>query len=305
MLEDDILEAVQSAFRECARRTSEANRESPWKQRLSLEGGAAESIEKLVAAGLGVNRLGPQGMQCLRRVFFELCGLGFIVPSEPTQAISWNSQAGVFTFSTRGLAYFLESTVMLERKGALETSLGELDDRCAGAVGAGQQVLLGEAQRCWKQGCYRAAMVLVGVANEEAGVALLDLLDAYPNKAPASSSEWAAATSSSNSFSTRFEAGMKILRRLATALKKEARKRRQQGDTVPWGDLWFRSVDSLHGMGEAIRCARNHAAHDGSAEFRRGDVGLLLSTMPMLLEHVWELSEFLRSPPEGLDLPEV
>jgi len=304
--EEHVVDAVHAVLRERAELTQKGSADKPWRLRHYLEGTGTDSVETLVAQRLGLTRLGgAMQMQCLRTVFYELSGLGLIVPGEPTQAIDWNSQSGIFTFTKRGLDYYLEGTVPLEHEGALVTALRELRDRCTGAVADGQLVLLGEAHHCWRQGCYRAAMVLIGVANEENGIELLDLLDTYPNKAPTASTEWTRATNPGNAFSTRFEAGVSILRRVAQELKREVRTRRAAGNPPAWGDLWFRSVDSLHALGEAIRCACNHAAHDGSAEFRRSDVGLLLSGTPMLLEHIWELREFLRSPPIDLTLPMV
>jgi hypothetical protein len=57
---------------------------------------------------------------------------------------------------------------------------------------------------------------------------------------------------------------------------------------------------SLYTLGEAVRIARNTAAHDSNRLFSRAEVALLLSAMPTQLEMISRITEFLKSPPPHL-----
>jgi hypothetical protein len=54
---------------------------------------------------------------------------------------------------------------------------------------------------------------------------------------------------------------------------------------------------SIYTLGEAVRMARNTAAHDSNRLFSKAEVALLLSAMPTQLEMVSSITEFLKSPP--------
>lgn len=302
-----VVEAVHAALRDRAQLTARGFRAHPWRKTHFLEGSGDDNVAHLVGVRLGLTqrRLADVHTQCLRRVFHEAIALGLIVPGAPDQEIGRNDHLGIFTFTTRGLDYYTTGNVALEHETALAEALRDLRVRRPDAVADGQLVLLAEAHHCWRQACYRAANVLIGLANEESLIELLDGLAGYSSRDPANAGEWDRATNPANNFRVRFEAGMAILRRLATALQREARRLRQAGTPPAWGNLWDRSVDALHALGEAVRGARNRAAHDAGIDFRRSDTGLLLASMPTLLEHVSELREFLRVPPPGLVLPMV
>ena len=57
---------------------------------------------------------------------------------------------------------------------------------------------------------------------------------------------------------------------------------------------------SLYTLGEAVRMARNTAAHDSNRLFPKAEVALLLSAMPTQLEMLSSITEFLKSPPDHL-----
>ena len=171
------------------------------------------------------------------------------------------------------------------------------------AVDAGQITLLGEAHLCWAQGCYRAATVLIGVASEESLGTMLDTLANYPaqDTTPPARKDWDRVKNPSNAISARFEGGMSILRRLAERLRQESRRQQPKGSPPPWAALWFQSVEALQAIGEAVRCARNKAAHDATATFRRSDVALLLASVPTLLEQIADMKAFLSDAAGRLD----
>lgn len=57
---------------------------------------------------------------------------------------------------------------------------------------------------------------------------------------------------------------------------------------------------SLYTVGEAVRVARNTAAHDITRKFSKAEVALLLGSMPTQLEMMANLTDFLKAPPPGI-----
>ena len=71
------------------------------------------------------------------------------------------------------------------------------------------------------------------------------------------------------------------------------------------GETWFQWWEMIHGslftLGEAVRIARNAAAHDSNRLYSRAEVALLLSALPTQLEMLSNITEFLKSPPPHLN----
>jgi len=57
---------------------------------------------------------------------------------------------------------------------------------------------------------------------------------------------------------------------------------------------------SLFAVGEAVRVARNAAAHYPERHFTRAEVALLLSVMPTQFEMIMRIAEFLNNTPSSL-----
>jgi hypothetical protein len=181
------------------------------------------------------------------------------------------------------------------KRSSIGEALFELKERTT-FIEDGQIELLLEAQRCIKSGCYRAGMVVIGVASEDA---CLGLLDAIPVncQAPASSSalygDWSNCGNTTLSFSARWKPGVRILDAIKGVL-------RIPGRGEPWWQWWEMIPGSLFTVGEAVRVARNAAAHDPDRQFTRAEVALLLSAMPTQFEMIMSIADFLKNTPSSL-----
>lgn len=237
----------------------------------------------------------PPFKHIVLKVYYSALSMGLVLPGDLTQALNWNMQNGPFHFTEEGIRYFSEGFISIDEPGHLREALVELKQRLS-AINDGQIELLLEAQRCVKAGCYRAGMVVIGVSSEDV---CLGLLDAIPIncQAPATSSalygDWSSCCNTTFSFSARWKPGARILK----AIK---RNLRTPGRGESWWQWWEMVPGSLFTVGEAVRVARNAAAHDSNREFTNAEVALLLSAMPIQLEMISNLSDFLNNPPSNL-----
>ena len=136
-----------------------------------------------------------------------------------------------------------------------------------------------------------AAMVLVGLAAEDQTLSLCDAVGArlaQPND-PDAKAAWEAVRQQDANFAKRWKA----LLRLLEALKREVRRlsveqrRPWEGvlEPVPWG---------IGGLGEAVRMARNSAAHDAEHVFTHAEVTLQVKAIPTQLAAVSSIERVLR-----------
>ncbi len=231
----------------------------------------------------------------VRKVFYSAISMGLINPGFADQAITWSQDSGVFQFTVEGIEYFSNGYISVDDPGYLGIVLRELQKRLP-SIDDGKIELLLESQRCIKAGCYRAGMVVMGVANEDMCVALLDSIPLNCNPPPSKSAlhpDWNNSKDSKLSFSMRWKPGIRILEEIKNKIRKGAK-----GE--PWFQWWEMIPGSLYTLGEAVRIARNTAAHDSNRLFSRAEVALLLSAMPTQLEMISSITEFLKSPPSHL-----
>lgn len=228
----------------------------------------------------------------LLKVYYSAINKGLILPSRLDQALTWNTDFGFFHFTTEGLKYFSNGFISIEDPGYLGASLKELQQRLK-CIGNGQIELLIEAQRCVKSGCYRAGMIVIGVANEDI---CLDLLEAItkgctpPGSGTHLSGDWNKVSNPALPFFSRWKSGIKILENIKKKLPKPKKEE-------SWDKWWELIPGSLNTLGEAVRISRNTAAHDASKSFSQAEVALLLSAMPIQIEMVANITEFLTNPP--------
>jgi len=128
----------------------------------------------------------PSFHHIVLKVYHSAINMGLVIPHAPHQELDWNQANGAFHFTDEGIRYFSEGFISIDDPGYLGEALLELKRR-TDYIEDGQIELLLEAQRCFKSGCFRAGMVVIGVACEDA---CLGLLDAIPIncQAPASGS---------------------------------------------------------------------------------------------------------------------
>ncbi|MBM4300450.1 MAG: hypothetical protein FJ121_02815 [Deltaproteobacteria bacterium] len=225
----------------------------------------------------------------VRKIYYSAISMGLIIPGNISEEIGY--RPGAFQFTLEGIKYFSNGFISVDDPGYLGIALKELQKRLP-SIDNGKIELLLESQRCIKAGCYRAGMVVLGVANEDMCFALLDSIPLSCNPPPPASplnSDWNSCNNSMLSFSRRWKPGIRILEEIKNKIRKSAK-----GET--WFQWWEMIPGSLYTLGEAVRIARNTAAHDSNRLFSKAEVALLLSAMPTQLEMLSNITEFLKSP---------
>lgn len=221
--------------------------------------------------------------------------MGLVLPSNLTQALDHNAHIGPFHFTSDGVRYFSEGFVSIDDPGHLGEVLQELKQRIP-SIEDGQIELLLEAQRCIRSGCNRAGMVVMGVASEDLCTGLMDAIS-QNCQAPATGSplygDWTNCCNSTLTFTRRWKPTIRILEEIKKTI-------RSAGQGESWWPWWEMIPGSLNTVGEAVRIARNAAAHDTTRKFSKAEVALLLSAMPTQLEMIANLTEFLKNPPPGI-----
>ena len=240
----------------------------------------------------------PPFKHMVLKVYHSALSRGLILPTSLAADLSWNQDSGPFHFTSEGIKYFAEGSISIDDPDYLCEVLFELKQRVA-SIGDGQIELLLEAQRCIKSGCYRAGMVVMGVASEDS---CIELMDAIPKgcQPPAAGSslhsDWASCCNTSLAFTRRWKPSIRILEGIKRII-------RPTGQGELWWPWWEMVPGSLHTLGEAVRISRNAAAHDIEREFSRAEVALLLSAMPTMLEMIASLTDFFQYP--ILNLPAI
>jgi len=233
----------------------------------------------------------------VRKVYNSAVNMGLIIPGRVDQGINWgfSSDTQPFQFTFEGINYFTKGYISIDDPGYLGIVLKELQQKLP-SIDDGKIELLLESQRCIKAGCYRAGMVVIGVANEDMCLALLDSIPLNctpPLKGSTLNTEWISCNNSNVSFSMRWKPGIRILEEIKNKIRKV-------GKGESWSQWWEMVPGSLYTLGEAVRMARNTAAHDSDRLFSKAEVALLLSAMPTQLEMLARIIEFLKSPPRHL-----
>ena len=223
------------------------------------------------------------------------------MPGRLGQELTWNAAYGAYQFTARGLAFFRNGEISLSAPGLLVERVREVVSD--GNLEPGIVALAAEAQRCWAMGCLRAAMVLIGLTSEEVCTGLLDELGNYPSppsKGAAAHKAWQDATNQALSIYTRWQSGLALLESVKQELQKVYRRTKPE-----WWRIWEPLPGAIQPYAEAVRIARNTAAHSVDDIFTSAQVGLLLASLPTMLQAIAELTAFLNSPPAGVALPKL
>lgn len=163
----------------------------------------------------------------VRKVYYAAISMGLIIPGRISQGFNWgySSDIGPFQFTKEGINYFSNGFITIDDPGYLGIALKELQERLP-SIGDGKIELLIESQRCIKAGCYRAGMVVMGVASEAMCLALLDSIALNCNPPPPGSalnSHWNNCNNSTLSFSMRWKPGIRILEEIKNKIRKSAK----------------------------------------------------------------------------------
>ena len=239
----------------------------------------------------------PPFRHAVLKVYQTAINMGLLLPYTTDQSLDWGLSQGAFHFTEEGISYFSNGLISVDDPGYLAEALRDLQDRIQ-TVSDSQIQLLLEAQQCLRARCFRAGMVVLGLANE---TMCMDLLEAIPvNCSPPTPdsdvySDWQNCNNASLSFSARWKRTVRLLE----ALK---RNLRTQGRGTEWWQWWEMIPGSLHTLGEAVRIARNSAAHSSERSFNRAELALILAGMPIHLEMIASITNFLQNPPAGVTL---
>lgn len=237
----------------------------------------------------------PPFKHIVLKVYYSALNMGLVLPSRLDQDLDWNARSGPFHFTADGINYFKEGFISIDDPGHLGEVLQELKQRIP-TIEDGQIELLLEAQRCIRSGCNRAGMVVMGVASEDSCITLLDAIPLNcqtPGSGAPLHGDWANCCNATLNFTRRWKPAIRILE----AIKKNIRP---AGHGESWWPWWEMIPGSLHTVGEAVRIARNAAAHDTTRRFSKAEVALLLAAMPIQLEMIANLTSFLQNPPSNL-----
>ena len=280
------------------------------KEYFMLYGSSGESLEDMTA-DLLVNQgltseSDPQRLlrdlaveAAICDVFFTAQHLGLIVPGRLGQELNWDLRA--YHFSNRGLDFFKNGEVSLSAPGLLIERVREVT--AGGTLDPGIVPITEEAQKCWSNGCLRAAMVLIGLASEEVCTGLMDELSNYsypPIKGESLYSDWEKLKSENLSFYPKWQAGLALLEAIKYGLKNTYKASRPD-----WWSIWESFPVVIQPYAEAVRIARNTAAHEIEDFFTPAQIGLLLASLPTMLGVIAELTDFLKSPPVDVTLPKL
>jgi|GEM_PF-3737746 len=269
-----------------------AVQESLESQTRALCGGSGISLSGKIDDGIVLSAVGE--------VFNSAKSLGLVMCStHSVRAINGNSNVFAYQFTTRGIEFFKNGEVSLSAPGLLIDRVREVVSKGHGEPGV--VPLVEEAQRCWAMGCLRAAMVLIGLASEEVCTGLLDQLCKYPSLPPKGgklSTDWEKLSSEGSSFYTRWQSGLTLLESVKQGLRKA------YGSMKPdWWKTWEPLPGAIQPYAEAVRIARNAAAHSVEDVFTHAQVGLLLASLPTMLQAIADLTAFLSAPPAGVEFP--
>jgi len=278
----EALRVVWATFAELARQPK-AMDSSTWYRLDGQDSVAHIAFDRCCEAGLippNVQRFDyPPFKHIVLKVYYSALSMGLVLPSNLTQALDQNAHIGPFHFTADGVGYFSEGFISIDDPGHLGEVFQELKKRIP-AFEDGQVELLLEAQRCIRSGCNRAGMVVMGVASEDSCIALLDAIP-LNCQAPGSGSplhgDWANCCNATLNFTRRWKPAIRILE----AIKRNIRP---VGHGESWWPWWEIIPGSLHTVGEAVRIARNAAAHDTTRKFTKAEVSLLL--VPRLINSV-------------------
>jgi hypothetical protein len=297
----EVIKIVWDTFAELAR--SEKALDS--KEYFTLEGFSGQFSTASSVYEISLNKWKPPQSQVyiarednpftyvVRKIYYSAISMGLIIPGNISEEIGYRS--GAFQFTLEGIKYFSDGFISVDDPGYLGIGLKELQKRLP-SIDDGKIELLLESQRCVKAGCYRAGMVVIGVANEDMCLELLESIKLNckpPSKTSNLYADWNNCNNSKLAFSMRWKPGIRILEEIKNNIRKTAK-----GE--PWFQWWEMIPGSLYTLGEAVRIARNTAAHDSNRVFSRAEVALLLSAMPTQLDMLSSITEFMKSPPTHL-----
>lgn len=231
------------------------------------------------------------------KVYYNAVQLGLVIPRTASEDLNWPGQTDSFQFTAEGIEYFSRDFISLDDPSNLELLLRELESRF-NSVTTSQTELLLEAQRCMKAGCYRAGIIVIGVANEDFCLELVNSIPQNCNPPSAGSQlhqDWLSCLNTPLAFAAKWKPAIRLLEALKNTL-------RPKGRGENWWQWWEMIPGSLHTLGEAVRIARNSAAHSPERSFNRAELALLLAGKPIHLEMIASITNLLQNPPAGITL---
>ncbi|MCL5036690.1 MAG: hypothetical protein M1269_06170 [Chloroflexi bacterium] len=229
-------------------------------------------------------------------VYFSAMHLGLIVPNDPANR---GLDIEYYNFTHRGLDFFESGEISMSSPGLLPERIQEIIDSFS--LDPGIVPLVEEAYNCWSMGLLRASMVLIGVAVENVCNSLLEAFSKYPSSPLQGTSgynNWKMMTDETRATYSRWKLASEILKSIKAELGKSYKK-------PDWWHIWEPVPEAIHPYYETVRIARNEAAHSLENIFTHAQVGLLLASMPSMIEVMVHLTDFLDNNPYKVTFPQL
>jgi hypothetical protein len=260
----------------------EAERDGLWQE---IEGGVAAAIEN---PGRNVLK------RVIREVAQELYVDGILIPGRVDQAGDWGLSHYAITFTRHGLEWAKGECRIRTNPNEILEAVQEVHNDHPETVTPGCVTLVQEAVHCVEKRCFRAAVVLVGVASEEACMQLIDCLCSL--SAHSGVDGWRDMIDANKTFAPRWVGARKVLAAVKEHIKGQLKRPRPD-----WWSLWEGLPESLVPLAEAVRISRNTAAHDADHKFTYLEAAALLCGLPHQLRWIAEIQDHIQNPRDGVN----
>ncbi|MFQ3549208.1 MAG: hypothetical protein SNJ70_05610 [Armatimonadota bacterium] len=236
----------------------------------------------------------------LLEAFYNAQNLGLIIPGKLSQPLGWSQEYGVYYFTQKGIDFLKNGEIPITSHSILHERLWEVIEKYN--VNKAILSIVDEAHKCWSLGCLRASVVLIGLASEESISTLLNQIKKYPHPPTNGHNlkNWNDIKDNNKSFFATWNSGKELLLYI-----KDNLSRMYRNDKPEWWSIWEIFPESISPYANAVRIARNTAAHTIDDIFTPAQIGLLLCHIPNLIEIVFNINAFLENPPNNISLPEL
>jgi hypothetical protein len=231
----------------------------------------------------------------VREVAQELMAEGVLLLGKVGQAGDWGLHGYQVSFTRHGLAWARGTYRLRTNPHEILEAVEQVHQDWPETVKAGCVALVAEAVDCIEKRCFRAAVVLVGVAAEEATTQLMECLCGLTGYTAANG--WSDLNNRALAFARRWAGARQVLAEVKERIKVQLNRPRPD-----WWSLWEGLPESLVPLAEAVRVSRNTAAHDADHQFTYLKAATLLCGLPHQLRWIAEIQDHIQNPRNGVKL---
>jgi len=248
------------------------------KQRLDVAGASADKVIRTRVA---------------LELYHELLADGFVIPFEDGSFPGSNHQFVPIAFTRAGVEWARGECRIRTNPHEILDALQSVHDDYPSTVTPGCVALVQEAVHCIESRCFRAAVVLAGVAAEDATGQLMECLCKLTSYTAANG--WNDLTNRALAFARRWAGARLVLAEVRQRIQRQLQRPRPD-----WWSLWENLPESLVPLGEAVRISRNTAAHDADHRFTYLEAATLLCGLPHQLRWIAEIQDHIQNPRDGV-----